>query len=176
MSSDTSTSICGEHLAALPVQQSHAALPPRALFSSPVIFELTLQESCLLLCLSSLDFPSGLCCTALSAPAISFVFMPLHRELVLQDEVVSLPTLFLETCFFKTPMRYLRKWVFASSSSLFILKKKYIYWRMKGSLFFLLCTCFLLSFLLTSTVLLGPFTPLLPCCLVTTHSLDHVWN
>lgn len=123
MSSDTSTSICGEHLAALPVQQSHAALPPRALFSSPVIFELTLQESCLLLCLSSLDFPSGLCCTALSAPAISFVFMPLHRELVLQDEVVSLPTLFLETCFFKTPMRYLRKWVFASSSSLFILKK-----------------------------------------------------
>lgn len=70
--------------------------------------------SCLLLCLSSLNFPSGLscwqfCCTALSVPAVSFFHVTLHRaSWSSKTKVVSLPSkFFLETCFFQTPNRYL---------------------------------------------------------------------
>lgn len=183
MCPDLSTTICREHLAVLSGQQSHKALPPCALFSYLVAFELTLQDSVHLLlasCCVSVLWISHLLCAAGSAAALHCLLlpsplpMPLHRELLLQDEVVSLPKVFLETCFFQTPTRCIRRWAFTSSSSLSILKKNKIEeWK---ALFYFPMHLLFAEFPAKLPVLLRPFPPVLPCCLVTTHSLDHGWN
>lgn len=127
MSPVPSTAICRGHFAVLSVRQSHKALPPCARFSHLAAFELTLQDSVHLLlasCCVSVLWVSHLPCAAGSAAALHCLLLPspfsvpLHRELLSQDEVVSLPKVFLETCFFQTPTRYLRRWAFTSSFSL----------------------------------------------------------
>jgi len=132
MSLDPCASICGEHLAAFSAWQSHATLPLCPHFSYPATFELTLQGSAhlfLACCCDTVLWISHLVCPVGNAAALcalflpSPLFMPLHRETVSQDEVESLLKLFLQTCFFQTPTRYLGRQAFASSSSLFILKK-----------------------------------------------------
>lgn len=79
MSPDLSTTICREHLAVLSVQQSHKALPPCALFSYLVTFELTLQDSAHLLlasCCVSVLWISHLLCAAGNAAALHCLLLP----------------------------------------------------------------------------------------------------
>lgn len=93
MSPDLSTTICREHFAVLSVWQSHKALPPCALFSYLVAFELTLQDFVHLLlasCCVSVVRISHLQCATGSAAALhcflpSPLSMPLHRGLLSQD-------------------------------------------------------------------------------------------
>lgn len=147
ISSDPGASTCWEHLAALSVTQAFHLVP---FFFFSLLHQIQADSSrlcrpisCLLLCLSSLNFPSGLscwqfCCTALPVPAVSFFHVTLHRaSWSSKTKAVSLPSkFFLETCFFQTPARYLRRWLFASSSLLYIKNKTPRYWRMKESVFY----------------------------------------
>lgn len=142
---------------------------------SPTASDSSYSKLCtpLLPCLSSLNFLCGLSCwqfycTSLSAPAISFY----HGAGLTRQRFYLWLCLYWKL-FQTPPTRYPRSWAFPSSS---LLSKIKIIIEELNLCFVLVCTCFLLSFLLTPTVLLGPFSPVPPCCFVTTHSLDHVWN
>lgn len=166
MSPHLSTAICREHLAVLSVWQSHKAPPPCALFSYLVAFELTLQDSVHLLlasCCVSVLWISHLLCAAGSAAALHCLLLPsplsmsLHSELLLKDEVVSLPKVFLETCFLQTRYQISQERSFISLLLHHCLSKNtYIYIEEWKDLCFIFpCTCFLLSFLLSFQCCLG---------------------
>lgn len=160
MSPDLSTIICREHLAVLSVQQSHKAPPPCALFSYLVTFELTLQDSAHLLlasCCVSVLWISHLLCAAGNAAALHCLLLPS-------------PLSYTESCSHKMRLRpCLRSsWKLVSSKHLpdtsgdefslpllhYLSKKKNIE-EWKCLCFIFPCTCFLLSFLLSSQCCLG---------------------